>query len=243
MLLFSILIEFNVFAQNYPQKPVRLIVPYSPGGPVDIVGRITAQKLSEKYNIQFVVDNRAGGGGNIGASTGGGNISCTIKAGIGATGLSIVLGPDQSFTNDKAKVGDTFTVLSDWLGAGSGGASATITVSHINAVPATTADIIARLKGFATAKAVSAMKVWNDRSYRVTNADGTGACKLVAAAPGAGEMNMIATDSAGNTYYVTRLFECLAVVTQKTGSSHQFATGTRVKWSESAAVLNTSVKI
>lgn len=65
MLLFSILIEFNVFAQNYPQKPVRLIVPYSPGGPVDIVGRITAQKLSEKYNIQFVVDNRAGGGGNI----------------------------------------------------------------------------------------------------------------------------------------------------------------------------------
>lgn len=185
----------------------------------------------------------SGGGGVIGASTGGQNQSCTIKAGTGATGLSIVLGPDQSFTNDKAKVGDTFTILSDWLGAGSGGASATITVSAINAVAATTADIIARVKGFATAKAVSAMKVWNDRSYRVTNADGTGACKLVAAAPGAGEMNMIATDSTGNTYYVTRLFECLAVVTQKTGSSYQFATGSRVKWSESAAVLNTSVKI
>ena len=87
------------------------------------------------------------------------------------------------------------------------------------------------------------MEVWNDRSFRATNADGTSACKLVAAAPGASEMNIVATDSTGNTYYVTRLFERLAVVTHKTGSSHQFATGSRVKWNETAAVLNASVKI
>jgi len=53
------------YSQDYPVKPIRLVVPYSPGGPVDIVGRIVAQKLTPALSQQVIVDNRAGGGGNL----------------------------------------------------------------------------------------------------------------------------------------------------------------------------------
>ena len=52
-------------AQNYPDRPVRMVVPYAPGGPTDIVTRLIAQKLSERLNTQFFVENIGGGGGNI----------------------------------------------------------------------------------------------------------------------------------------------------------------------------------
>ena len=51
----------------WPAKPVRVVVPYPPGGPTDIVGRVIAQKLSEQTGQPFVVENRPGAGANIGA--------------------------------------------------------------------------------------------------------------------------------------------------------------------------------
>lgn len=53
-------------AQTYPTKPVRVVAPYAAGGTLDVVTRIIAQKLSETWGQQFIVDNRVGGGGNIG---------------------------------------------------------------------------------------------------------------------------------------------------------------------------------
>lgn len=53
-------------AQAYPGKPVRLVVPYAAGGPVDTVARLTAQKLASRWGQQVLVDNRAGSGGAVG---------------------------------------------------------------------------------------------------------------------------------------------------------------------------------
>ena len=60
---------WHVQAQTYPAKPVRLLVPFPPGGGVDGVARIAFQKLSESLNQQFIIDNRGGSAGVIAAQT------------------------------------------------------------------------------------------------------------------------------------------------------------------------------
>jgi tripartite-type tricarboxylate transporter receptor subunit TctC len=57
-------------AQSYPTRPVRVIVPYAPGGPTDLFARLIAQKLSEHLGQQFFVENIAGAGSNIGLGRG-----------------------------------------------------------------------------------------------------------------------------------------------------------------------------
>jgi len=63
----ALCIAVAAHAQTYPAKPVRIIVPFSPGGATDIVTRLLGQKYTEMWGQTIVVDNRAGASGNIGA--------------------------------------------------------------------------------------------------------------------------------------------------------------------------------
>jgi len=56
----------SCFAQNYPDKPIKLIIPYTPGGGTDTVGRMLAEKISTDLKWTILVDNKPGAGGNIG---------------------------------------------------------------------------------------------------------------------------------------------------------------------------------
>ncbi|MDB5812389.1 MAG: Tricarboxylate transport protein TctC [Betaproteobacteria bacterium] len=67
VLLCTCMTAGTLCAQNYPAKPIRLIVPYPPGAGTDIIARTVGQKLGEVLGQQVVVDNRGGGGGVIGA--------------------------------------------------------------------------------------------------------------------------------------------------------------------------------
>jgi tripartite-type tricarboxylate transporter receptor subunit TctC len=80
-------------AQAYPQRPVRVIVPFAPGGQTDVVARLVAQQLSERLGKQFYVENAAGAGGNIGVNR---------AAQAQADGHTIVLVDGIAFTANPA---------------------------------------------------------------------------------------------------------------------------------------------
>lgn len=79
-----------VAADDFPAKPLRLVIPYTPGGPTDLVGRAIASKLQDALGQQLIVDNRAGGGGVI---------ATEIVARSPADGYTLLLGtPGQLVT-------------------------------------------------------------------------------------------------------------------------------------------------
>src|SRR6266849_6102900 len=61
----SLLALGSAHAQDWPQRPVKLVVPFAAGGNIDVMGRLAAQRLSETLGQQFIVENRVGGNGTI----------------------------------------------------------------------------------------------------------------------------------------------------------------------------------
>ena len=67
LFLVGTILSMPAAAQDWPNRTIRVIVPYPPGGPADIMGRLAAQKLQEKLGVTVVVENRSGASGTIGA--------------------------------------------------------------------------------------------------------------------------------------------------------------------------------
>jgi tripartite-type tricarboxylate transporter receptor subunit TctC len=88
LLLLLALFSGLSLSQAYPQRPVRLIVPFAPGGATDALGRVLAVSLGERLGQQVVVENRPGGGGTLGAEVG-------VRA--APDGYTLLLGSAESF--------------------------------------------------------------------------------------------------------------------------------------------------
>jgi tripartite-type tricarboxylate transporter receptor subunit TctC len=80
----------SAYSQSYPTKPIRLVVPYPPGGGTDIIGRTVARKLSDIFGQQVIVDNRGGAGGTIGTE---------LVAKSPADGYTILMAPTSHVIN------------------------------------------------------------------------------------------------------------------------------------------------
>jgi tripartite-type tricarboxylate transporter receptor subunit TctC len=106
--VFAAVPAFEATAAEYPDKPIRMVVPWSPGGGSDVAGRIVAAKLSEALAQQVVVDNRPGAAGNIGTAItakapGDGYTVLLADTGF-STGISLYQNPGYNPLKDFAPV-------------------------------------------------------------------------------------------------------------------------------------------
>jgi tripartite-type tricarboxylate transporter receptor subunit TctC len=129
-------ISSPAFAQEYPTKPIRMIVPFAPGGGTDIVARVLAQKMTEQFKQTVIVDNRAGGGGTIG-----------IETAVRATpdGYTVII-MSGSYATNAAMFKTSFDPANDILPMGLIGDTAFILVMHPGVGLKSVAELVAHLK-------------------------------------------------------------------------------------------------
>jgi tripartite-type tricarboxylate transporter receptor subunit TctC len=86
-------------AQDYPVRPVRVVIAFSPAGAIDILGRFIADKLSQKWGQQVIVENRPGGSGNIGAAAASAAApdGYTLHFGAQTLAVNVTLSPTTAF--------------------------------------------------------------------------------------------------------------------------------------------------
>jgi len=113
--LLCLLAPVHAAAQSYPSRPVRLVVPFPPGGTIDMVGRMVAQGLSERLGQTVVVDNRGGAGGVLGVDAVAkalpdGHTLCLCSAGALISSALLTAKPPYDARRDFAPVSALATV-------------------------------------------------------------------------------------------------------------------------------------
>jgi tripartite-type tricarboxylate transporter receptor subunit TctC len=122
VLAIGLLAAASAFSQAYPVKPVRLILPFAPGGSSDYTARVIAQKLTETWRQQVIVDNRAGASGLIGMQ---------IAAKSAPDGYTLTLGSASPFVlNPQIYSKVPYDTLKDFVGLTTVGMTPQIIVVH-----------------------------------------------------------------------------------------------------------------
>ena len=128
----------SVQAQPYPNKPIRLIVPFAPGGVTDVGGRIVATALTKRLNQQVIVENKPGASGNIGAQ---------LVAKAAPDGYTLLLALDGTLViNPHVYERTGFDALNDFAPIAKVGDSIIIIVAHPSVGVRTLAEVIALSK-------------------------------------------------------------------------------------------------
>ena len=126
-----------VGAQNYPAKPVKIIVPFPPGGPADVLGRVFADKLNAMWGQPVVVDNRAGAAGNIGSE---------VTAKSAADGYTILLAASSHVTNGGLYSKLPYDPIRDFTPISQVAYYALVLVAHPSVAASTLKELIALAK-------------------------------------------------------------------------------------------------
>ena len=107
--LASLLTPLRAFAQSYPTRQVRMVVPFAPAGPADIIGRLVADRLTQALGQAFVVDNKGGGNGNIAGD---------IVAHSAPDGYTVMLLPSALAANASLYAKLPYSLTNDMTGIG-----------------------------------------------------------------------------------------------------------------------------
>jgi tripartite-type tricarboxylate transporter receptor subunit TctC len=125
-------------AASYPERPVRMIVPFSPGGGTDIIGRVLAERFTEGFARQFIVDNRPGGGAMIGAN---------LVARSTPDGHTLLVGTSAELTISPSLYGGApYDPVKDFVPIALLGVSPVVLVAHPKVEAKDIRDIISRAK-------------------------------------------------------------------------------------------------
>jgi len=125
------------WAQSWPTKPVKIVVPFGPGGPADVYARILGQELTEALKQQFIIDNRAGAGAVIGTD---------IVAKAAPDGYTLLMMSNTHTTNETLLDNKPYVLMRDLLAVAPVNSSDLVMVVHPSVKARTLQEFIALAK-------------------------------------------------------------------------------------------------